>query len=85
LGALLDSPAIQHNGHVCVGTIIRGGITIFSTHWLDPIHLSFPDPFVTNICFGGRDMRTAFLTCSATGKLIAAQWPSAGLRLNFST
>jgi gluconolactonase len=85
LGAHLDSLAVQENGDVCVGTIFRGGITTFSVHGLEPAHTPFPDSFVTNICFGGRDLRTAFITCSASGKLIRTQWPSAGLRLNFST
>jgi gluconolactonase len=43
----------------------------------------FPDPMVTNICFGGDDLRTAFVTCSATGKLVSAPWPWPGLKLAF--
>ena len=42
-----------------------------------------PDPLTTNICFGGPDLRTAFVTLSGTGKLVSTQWPRAGLRLNF--
>jgi gluconolactonase len=41
-----------------------------------------PDPMTTNICFGGSDMKTAYITLSGTGKLVATEWPSAGLRLN---
>ena len=39
---------------------------------------------VTNICFGGPDMRTAWITASATGKLIKARWPRPGLKLAFN-
>ena len=41
-----------------------------------------PDMFCTNICFGGPDLRTAFLTLSGTGKLVAMDWPEAGLKLH---
>ena len=43
-----------------------------------------PDLIVTNICFGGADMRDAWVTCSATGKLFKARWPRPGLKLNFN-
>lgn len=41
-----------------------------------------PEPVVTNICFGGPDMRTAFITLSGTGRLISMDWPEPGLKLN---
>ena len=39
------------------------------------------DLVTTNICFGGPDLRTAYVTLSGTGKLVAMDWPDAGLRL----
>jgi gluconolactonase len=42
-----------------------------------------PDPFTTNICFTGDDMKTAYATLSGTGRLVAFDWPRAGLRLNY--
>jgi gluconolactonase len=39
-----------------------------------------PDPVTTNICFGGADLRTAFVTLSGTGQLAAMDWPKAGLK-----
>ncbi|MFI5317910.1 MAG: SMP-30/gluconolactonase/LRE family protein, partial [Myxococcota bacterium] len=47
-------------------------------------HVPMPDPLTTNICFGGKDLRTAYVTLSATGKLVALPWPRAGLRLAFN-
>jgi gluconolactonase len=48
-------------------------------------HVPLPDPFTTNICFGGPGQRTAFITLSATGRLIAIDdWPTPGLPLNFN-
>jgi gluconolactonase len=37
----------------------------------------------TNICFGGADMRDAFLTLSGSGRVVKARWPRAGLKLNY--
>ena len=41
-----------------------------------------PDVYTTNICFGGPDLRTAFVTLSGAGKLVAFEWERPGLRLN---
>lgn len=81
---MLDSLAVEADGRVCVATLVQGGITAFSRNG----HLEqtpFPDPLVTNICFGGTDACDAFITLSASGKLIRARWPRPGLALNFST
>src|SRR2546422_26426 len=37
---------------------------------------------VTNVCFGGRDLRTAFATLSMGGTLVSFEWPRPGLALN---
>jgi gluconolactonase len=42
-----------------------------------------PDVYPTNICFGGPDLRIAYITLSASGQLGAMEWPEPGLRLNF--
>ncbi len=44
----------------------------------------FPDPMVTNICFGGPDMKTAYITLSGTGQLVSMDWPEPGLPLAYS-
>jgi gluconolactonase len=80
---LLDSLAVEADGKVCVATIINGGITAFSLDGTTQ-HYPFPDLVVTNICFGGADMTTAWITASATGKLYRAKWPRPGLKLNFN-
>jgi len=80
---LLDSLAVEAGGKVCVATIVNGGVTAF-----DPAggteHFAVPDPIVTNICFGGSDMRDAWITASGTGKLYKCRWPRPGLKLNFN-
>ena len=79
---LLDSLAVQADGRICSATLINGGITIFTPQGQFE-HIAFPDAMTTNICFGGADMRDAFITLSGTGRLIKARWPDPGLVLNF--
>jgi len=84
---LLDSLAVDSAGNVCVGTLgLTPGITVVSPggDWeLVALPAQWFDPMVTNICFGGDDLRTAYWTCSGTGRLIAGEWPRAGLRLAY--
>ena len=80
---LLDSLAVEAGGKVCVATIINGGITAFDPDGTVE-HFAVPDLIVTNICFGGADMRDAWITSSGTGKLYKTRWPRPGLRLNFN-
>lgn len=80
---LFDSLAVEADGRVCVATIINGGITAIEPNGAYT-HTPFPDPLVTNICFGGADMRDAYVTLSGTGKLVKVRWPRPGLKLNFA-
>ena len=78
---MFDSLAVEADGRVCVATLVNGGITVFDPADGSWEQHAFPDPLTTNICFGGPDMRTAFITCSGTGKLYRARWPRPGLKL----
>jgi gluconolactonase len=80
---LFDSLAVDGDGHVCVATLVNGGITTISPDGVQVTHIAMPDPLVTNLCFGGPDLRTAFVTLSGTGKLVAIDWPRPGLRLAY--
>jgi gluconolactonase len=80
---LLDSLAVEAGGKICVATIINGGVTAFDPDGSTE-HYPFPDLITTNICFGGADMRDAWVTCSSTGKLFKCRWPRPGLKLNFN-
>jgi len=80
---LLDSLAVEAGGKVCVATIINGGVTAFDPDGTTE-HFAFPDLVTTNVCFGGADMRDAWITCSSTGKLYRCRWPRPGLKLNFN-
>ncbi len=78
---LLDSLAVDGDGWVCVGTLVNGGITAVSPDGSAVEHHPVDDALVTNICFGGPALSTAFVTTSATGRLMSGEWPRPGLRL----
>jgi gluconolactonase len=80
--SLFDSLAVQANGDICVASI-ADGITTMSPAGACR-RTPMPDKMVTNICFGGADMRDAFITLSETGRLVRTRWPEPGLKLNFS-
>ncbi|GAK44843.1 SMP-30/gluconolaconase/LRE domain-containing protein [Tepidicaulis marinus] len=78
-----DSLAVDAQGNVCVATIFNGGITSISPDGSKIEHFATGDFITTNICFGGKDLKTAYLTLSSTGRLVKCTWPRAGLPLNF--
>ncbi len=80
---LLDSLALEADGKICVGTLVNGGITIFDPDSDEIEHIPLPDPLVTNICFGGPDMRDAWITAAGTGRLYRCRWPRPGQKLRF--
>ena len=79
-----DSLAVEADGGVCVATLFNGGITTIDPATGAGEHTTFPDPVTTNICFGGADMRDAWVTCSSTGRLYKCRWPRPGLKLAFN-
>lgn len=75
-----DSLAVEADGRVVVAAL-PAGLCVVDPETGSYEHVEMPDPMVTNICFGGPDMRTAYVTLSATGRLVALEWPRPGLRL----
>jgi gluconolactonase len=78
-----DSMAVEANGNICVATLVTGGITVFSPDGERLEYHEASEPYCTNICFGGPDLRTAYITLSGYGTLIAVDWPRPGLRLAY--
>jgi gluconolactonase len=79
---MFDSLAVDSAGHVCVATLITGAV---SDIWPDGSRVDqykLPDMMVTNVCFGGPELRTAFATLSMGGTLVSFEWPRAGLPLH---
>jgi gluconolactonase len=83
----LDSLAVDSSGAVCVGTLVDSGITVVPCDggpvekYTLPAHIV--EGAVTNLCFGGPDLMTAYVTLSLSGRLISCRWPRPGLRLSF--
>lgn len=80
---LLDSLAVDGAGNVCVATLLNGGITVISPDGEIVEFVETDDRITTNICFGGDNFDTAYVTVSSTGRLLAMKWPWPGLKLNW--
>ena len=80
---LFDSLAVDGEGNVCVATLLTGAISVISPDGDLVEQVPAEDPLVTNIAFGGEDLRTAYLTLSGSGRLGAVQWARPGLRLAY--
>ncbi len=78
----VDSFALTRSGSLCVATITTGGIAVVTPGGAID-HRPLPDPCVTNICFGGEGLETAFITAAGRGQLLRIKWPEPGLGLNF--
>jgi gluconolactonase len=79
-----DSLAVEAGGNICVATLLTGAISVIAPSGELVRQQTFPDTYVTNICFGGADLKTAFVTLSGTGQLVSMPWPEPGLPLNFN-
>jgi gluconolactonase len=82
--AKFDSHAIDANGNICIATLETGHISVIHPDGNLLRQVPFPDHWVTNICFGGDHLQTAFITLSQSGRLVSMPWPEAGLPLPFN-
>ena len=80
---LLDSLGVDGDGNVCVATLVNGGISVISPQGELINFIPTGDILTTNICFGGPDLRTAYITVSGTGKLLSMPWPCPGAKLHY--
>jgi gluconolactonase len=77
-----DSLGVDSDGNVCVATIGNAGISVIAPGGQLLDFVAMPDPFTTNICWGGPELRTAYITLSGTGRLVSMEWPRPGLALH---
>lgn len=81
---LFDSLAIDSAGNVVVGTLSdNAGLTVIPPDGGEVEQVTLGDPLCTNVCFGGNDLTTAFVTMSGTGRLVSLPWPRPGLALAY--
>ena len=64
-----DSLAVSASGKILVATLDNGGITEIPPDGGEATHYPFGTPYVNNLCFGGADMRTMYVTQSGDGTL----------------
>mgnify|MGYP000639847120 CR=1 FL=1 len=85
-GYRFDGLAVDGAGHLCVANMERSEICVFDPSGEQVAAFQTPrhDPYVTNICFGGPEGSTAFITSAGHGILYSVEWPWPGLRLNFA-
>ena len=77
-GSYADSLKIQADGRVTVCSLLRpGGIGVVDRAGHTEF-LGFPDRWVCNIAFGGKDMRDAWIMLSGLGQIAKVRWPSPG-------
>ncbi|MCC4233094.1 MULTISPECIES: SMP-30/gluconolactonase/LRE family protein [Sphingobium] len=82
-GQFLDSLAVDSAGHICCASPGQGAILIFPPEGGTPQQIETGDFLTTNICFGGKDGRVAFVTLGSSGKVICIDWDAPGLPLAF--
>ena len=83
----LDSLAIDSAGSVLVGTLVDSGVSeirVDGSWTLHTLPEALADPMVTNVCFGGKDLTTLYITCSRSGRLLRATWHCPGAPLAFT-
>ena len=80
----LDSMAVEASGNVAVATLISGQITSVAPDGRIVRAVPTGDIYTTNICFGGPDLRTAYITLAGRGELVAMEWPEPGLALAYA-
>jgi gluconolactonase len=78
-----DSLGVEAGGNVCIATIGESGISVVSPAGELVEFVATDDAFTTNICWGGDDMRDAYVTCSGSGRLVRTRWARPGLRLAY--
>lgn len=78
-----DSLAVEAEGNVCIGQIYTGAILVIAPDGTLVEEVFMPDPFATNIAFGGSDMRDAYVTLSSTGQLLRYRSDRPGLATAF--
>ena len=71
-----DSLAVEAEGNICVASLVLGGINVIAADGEFVEFIAMPDPICTNICFGGPDLKTAYITLSIHLLGLNLPWPA---------
>jgi gluconolactonase len=75
-----DSMAVEADGRIVVASL-PDGLTVVAPDGSSVEHIPIENSLTTNVCFGGRDLRTAYVTTFQT--LLKIDWPRSGLQLPY--
>lgn len=78
-----DSLAVDAEGNICVATLVSGCISVISPDGKSVKQVPTGDIMTTNICFGGPDLKTAYVTLSGKGQVVKGPWERPGLALAY--
>ncbi len=78
---IFDSMCVEADGTLVVAAVLAGKILRLAPDGTVIGEIVLPDRAVTNCAFGGRDLRTLYVTLSQTGRIAAVPWPGQGLKL----
>jgi gluconolactonase len=77
-----DGMAMSAEGHLLVAHVGFGAIWVFDFRGVPVLRIDSPTGrLTTNMAFGGKDNKSLFITESATGTILRAELPFAGLTL----
>jgi len=77
-----DSLAVESDGTIVIAAI-NDGLCCYRPDGSYE-YVPMPDRLTTNVCFGGADRTTAYVTLSGGGRLVTCDWPRPGLELAFA-
>jgi gluconolactonase len=78
----LDGTAFDAEGRLVIAGCGSGTIYVLAPDLTSVQHtLVCGDPALTNLCFGGEDFKTLFVTQGASGSVAAIRWPVPGMVL----
>jgi gluconolactonase len=93
----LDSMGMDEEGNLYAATMLpdglaamsNGGITVVSPKGeiieFIRFDIGLPEPLPSNICFGGPDRKTAFITLGGTGRIVTCRMAIPGLKPAFGS
>jgi gluconolactonase len=76
-----DSLAVEESGNICVATLVSACISVIAPDGRLVEQVPTGDTVTTNICFGGADRKTAYITLAGKGEVMEMAWPRPGLAL----
>jgi gluconolactonase len=82
LASGLDGMCFDAEGRLLIAGCGSASVHVLATdlHRLEQT-ITLSDPAITNLCFGGPDHRTLFITAASEGRVTSIVWPVPGMRL----